>query len=145
VGSNYLRKTYAGKAEQILREFLEKDVVLTWRSRGDYDRREVQIEEIDVDSVEEWTDDSRIGGQTAGATREEGMYLMTLATIVDAETAGVALAWERCDTVAIDTQGVMRRILSLVDQPPWSWIEEKLVGQTMEDPEDLCGYTGIAG
>jgi len=31
----------------------EEDMVLTWRSRGDYGRREVQIEELDVDSVEE--------------------------------------------------------------------------------------------
>jgi len=53
VGSNYLWKTYAGKAEQILRGFLEEAVVLTWRSRGDYGRREVQIEELDIDSVEE--------------------------------------------------------------------------------------------
>ena len=54
-----------GKAEQILREFLEEDMVLTWRSRGDYGRREVQIEELDVDSVDEWTDGSRIGGQSS--------------------------------------------------------------------------------
>jgi len=123
VGSNYLRKTYAGKAEQILREFLEEDMVLRWRSRRDYGRREVQIEELDVDLVEEWTDGSRIGGRAAGATREEGMYLGALATIADAETAGVALAWERCDMVALDSQGVMRRIPSLVDQPSRSWIE----------------------
>jgi len=100
-------------------------------------RREVQIEELDVDSVEEWTDGSRIGGRAAGATGEEGMYLGALATIADAEAAGVALAWERCDMMALDNQGVMRRILSLVDQPPWSWIEEKLVGQTMERPRRL--------
>jgi len=133
VGSNYLRKTYAGKAEQILREFLEEDVVLGWRSRGDYGRREVQIEELDIEAVEEWTDGSRIGGRVAGATREEGMYLGTLATIEDAEAAGVALALEKCDTVALDRQGVMRRILSLVDQPSRSWIEEKLVVGRPED------------
>jgi len=94
VGSNYLRKTYAGKVEQIVREFLEEDVVLRWRSRGDYGRSEVQIEELDIDSVEEWTDGSKIGGRAAGATREKGMYLGTLAMIAEAEAeaAGVALA-----------------------------------------------------
>jgi len=112
-------------------------MVLRWRSRGDYSRREVQIEELDIDSVEEWTDGSRIGGRAAGATGEEGMYLGTLATIADAEAAGVALVWERCDTVALNSQGVMRRILSLVDQPSRSWIEEKLVGQMMERPRRL--------
>jgi len=71
-----------------------------------------------------------------------------LATRVDAEAAGVALAWERCDTVALDSQGVMRRILSLVDQPSRSWIEEKLVGQMMESPRRLMwvrGHSGIEG
>jgi len=66
VGSNYLQKTYAGKAEQILREFLEEDVVLRWGSRGDYGRREVQIEELDIGSVEEWTDGSKIGAEQPG-------------------------------------------------------------------------------
>jgi len=68
-----------------------------------------------------------------------------LATIADAEAAGVALG---CDTVALDSQGVMRRILSLVDQPPRSWIEEKLVGQMMERPRRLMrvhGHSGIEG
>jgi len=84
-----------------------------------------------------------LGGRAASAMREEGMYLGTLATIVDAETAGVALAWERCDTVALD--GVMRRILSLVDQPSRSWIEER---QMMERPRRLMwirGHSGIEG
>jgi len=59
-----------GKVEQTLREFLEEDMVLRWRSRGDYGRREVQIVKLDIDSVEEWTDGSRIGGRAAGATRQ---------------------------------------------------------------------------
>jgi len=42
-------------------------MVLRWRSRGDYGRREVQVEELDVDLVEEWMDGSRIGGRAAGA------------------------------------------------------------------------------
>jgi len=139
-----------GKAEQILREFLEEDVVLRWRSRGNYCRREVQIEELDVDSVEEWTDGSRIGGQSSRGNERggEGMHLGALATIADAEAAGVALVWERCDTVALNSQGVMRRILSLVDQPSRSWIEEKLVGQMMERPRRLMwvhGHSGIEG
>jgi len=111
--------------------------VLRWRSRGDYGRREVQVEELDVDLVEEWMGGSRIGGRAAGAMREKGIYLGMLATRADAEAAGVALALGRCDMVALDSQGVMRRILSLVDQPSRSWIEEKLVGQMMERPRRL--------
>ena len=124
---NYVRKTYGGKAEQILREFLEEDVVLRWRSRGDYGRREMQVEELDVDLIEAWMDGSRIGGRAAGAMREEGMYFGMFATIADA------------------SQGVMWRIFSLVDQPSWSWVEEKLVGQMMERPRRLMWVRGHIG
>lgn len=61
--------------------------------------RSVRMKELDEDAVHEWTDGSRIGGRAAGATRGEGLYLGTMATAADAEEAGVALAWERCDTV----------------------------------------------
>jgi len=39
----------------------------------------------------------------------------------------------------------MRRILSLVDQPSRSWIEEKLVGQMMERPRRLMWVRGHTG
>jgi len=102
-------------------------VVLRWRSRGDYGRREVQVEELDVDLIEAWMDGSRIGGRAAGAMREERMYFGMLATIADA------------------SQGVMRRILSLVDQPSRSWIVEKLVGQIIERPRRLMWVRGHTG
>jgi len=50
-----------------------------------------------------------------------------MATVADAEEAGVASAWEYCDTVALDSQGVIQRIRDLMDHPPRPWIEEKLV------------------
>jgi len=50
-----------------------------------------KIEELDVDSVAEWTDGSRIGGRAAGATREEGVYLGALATIAGAEAEGTGM------------------------------------------------------
>ena len=47
--------------------------------------------------------------------------------------------------VAFDSQEVMRRILSLVDQPSRSWIEEKLVRQMMERPRRLMWVRGHTG
>ena len=50
--------------------------------------------------------------------------------------------------MALDSQRVMRRILSLMDQPSRSWIEEKLVGQMMERLRRLIwvrGHSGIEG
>jgi len=58
---------------------------------------------------------------------QKGMYLGVLATIADA------------------SQGVMRRILSLVDQPSRSWIEEKLVRQMMERHRRLMWVRGHTG
>ena len=70
------------------------------------------MEELDADSVEEWTDGSRIElrrvscqGDTAeirlreGYIRERGLYPRTMATVADAEAVGVMLAWEDCDTI----------------------------------------------
>ena len=45
---------------------------------------------------------SRLNGRAAGATRTEAQYLGTMATVADAEALGVSLAWDRCDTVALD-------------------------------------------
>ena len=48
-----------------------------------------------------------------------------VAAVADAEEVGVMLAWEECDIVALDSQGVIQRIQSLQHQPPRSWVEEK--------------------
>jgi len=56
-----------------------------------------------------------------------------MATVADAEELGVAMAWKRCDTVALDSQGVIKRIHSLASQVPRSWIEEKLARQMARD------------
>jgi len=93
-------------------------------------------------AVEEWSDGSRLEGRAAGGTRTEAMYLGTMATVADAEEVGVTLAWERCDTVALDSQGVIQRIVDLMYLPPRSWIEERLVGQTRERPRRLMGVKG---
>jgi len=117
------------KAEQILRE---EDAELRWMSGANPAGRNVRVEELGEEAVGEWTDGSRIRGRAAGAARGEGLYLGTMATVADAEEVGMALAWEKSDMVALDSQGVIHRIRELMHQPPWSWIEEKLVGQMVE-------------
>jgi len=59
-------------------------------------------------------------------------YLGTMATIADAEAMGVSLAWDTCDTVALDSQGVIQRIHGLKLRAPRSWIEERLARQMAE-------------
>jgi len=65
-------------------------------------------------------------GRAAGATRIDGRYLGTMATVVDAEEVRVAMAWERCDTgmVVLDSQGAIQRIYNLMSQGPRPWIGE---------------------
>jgi len=58
------------------------------------------------------------------------------------EEAGVALAWEECDVVALDSQGVIRRVINLQHQAPWSWIEAKLKAQIAERPRALMWVRG---
>jgi len=82
------------------------------------------------------------------ATRTEGLYLSTLATVADAESAGVMLAWKEHSTVALDSQGVIQRIWDLQFNAPGSWIEEELVRQVREKPRCLIwvrGYQGTGG
>ena len=67
----------------------------------------LRVTVLDVDSVEEWADGSRMGGRAAAATRTDAEYLGTMATIADAEARGVSIAWEKCDTVALDSKGVI--------------------------------------
>ena len=63
--------------------------------------------------MEEWPDGSSADGRVAGAARTRGLYLGEWATVADAEEAEVLLAWEDCDKVALDSQGVIQRIWDL--------------------------------
>ena len=63
-------------------------------------------------------DRSRADGRAAGATRTRGLYLGEWATVADAEEVGVLLAWEDCDRVVLDSQGVIQKMWNLqYDQP----------------------------
>jgi len=66
-------------------------------------------------------------------------------TVADAEGAGVSIAWDYCDTVALDSQGVIQRIHELMHQGPHSWIEGKLVAQMAERPRRLMWVRGHQG
>ena len=136
-------------AELILRDVLEEDTEMRWM-RGTDRSREVRLEvrELAEEEVEEWTDGSRMDDRAAGATREKGLYLGEWATVADAEEAGVWLAWDKCDVVALDSQGVIQRLLNLRDTEPRSWLEEKLVEKMQERPRTLMwvrGHSGVAG
>jgi len=95
------------KAELSLREVIEEDAELRWIGGDILAGRKVTIEELDEDVVEEWSDGSRIHGRVAAAVRETGEYLGTMATVAEAEELGVSIAWERCDVVGLDSQGVV--------------------------------------
>jgi len=74
--------------------------------------------------------------------------LGTMATVADAEEMRVTMAWERCDVVALDSQGAIQRIYNLMPQAPRSWIEEILGRQMTERPRTLMwvkGHGGVAG
>ena len=58
------------------------------------------------------------------------------------------LGWEDSDIVALDSQGVIQRILNLRYGEPRSWIEEQLVRQMQERPRTLMwvrGHQGVRG
>jgi len=78
----------------------------------------------------------------------EGRYLGTMSTVADAEELGVSMGWEKHDIVALDSTGVIQRILALQDRQPRSWIEEALVMQMAERKRTLMwvkGHSGIEG
>jgi len=134
-------------AEPILREEVEEDAELRWMGEEGAGERKgkVKEEKLDEDRVEEWTDGSRMEGGTATT---EARYLGTMATVADAEELGVSMGWEKHDVVALDSKGVIQRILALRDQKPRSWIEEKLVKQMVERKRTLMwvkGHSGIEG
>ena len=136
-------------AEPILREWVEDDAELRWME-GVKGEARVQLRELDSDRVEEWTDGSRMDGRTAAATRTKATYLGTMSTIADAEELGVSMAWESGDVVALDSKGVIERILGLTSKQPRSWIEERLAKQMhmIERPRVLMwvkGHDGVEG
>jgi len=94
---------------------------------------------LDRESVEGWSDGSRVDGMAAGATRTKGMYLVEWVTVADAEEIGVLLAWEGRGRVyvALDSQGVIQRIWNLQNCQSRSRIEETLVKQMRERPRAL--------
>ena len=106
---------------------------LRWMGGVGADRRQVRREDLREAGVEEWSDGSRMVGRAAGANRREGLYLGEWATVADAEEAGVMLSWESCDVVALDSQGVIQRIVNLQHEAPRSWIEERLVRRCRQD------------
>jgi len=112
------------------------------RRRG---KREAQVRDLEIDKVEEWSDGSRVEGKAAAATRTTAKYLGTMSTIADAEAMGVPLTWETCDVVALDSRGVVERILGLIHQQPRSWIEEQLARQMIERPRTLMWVKGHDG
>jgi len=134
-------------AEPILREWIEEDAELRWMG-GVKGERKLAVAELDENKVEEWTDGSRMSGRAAAATRTEAEDLGTVATVADAEAHAVSIAWEKYDTVALDSKGVIQRIQGLVYQEPRSWIEEALVRQMVERPRALMwvkGHGGVEG
>jgi len=110
--------------------------------------RSMRVEDLDIEKVEEWTDGSRMEGRAAAATRTRAAYLGTMATVADAESMGISIAWEDNDVVALDSKGVIQRIQGLAYQQPRSWIEERLVTQMIERPRTLMwvkGHDGVDG
>jgi len=107
--------------------------------------RVVKIEELDKDRVEEWTDGSGMDGRAPTVTRDAAQYLGMMATIADAEALRVSMAWDTCNVVALDSQGVIQRIQGLVFQAPRSWIEERLARQMAERSRVLMWVNGHNG
>ena len=62
-------------AEPILKEAIGEEVELRWVVGVSNEERQVQVEELEVERVEEWSDGSRADGRAAGATRQKGLYL----------------------------------------------------------------------
>jgi len=132
-------------AEPILREAIGEEGELRWMGKVGNEECLIRVEELEEERVEEWSDGSRMEGKAAGANRREGLYLGEWATVADAEEVGVMLSWEHSDVVALDSQGVIRRIANLRHEEPRSWIEEILVRQMQARPRTLMWVKGHAG
>ena len=135
-----------GIAEAIIREVIEEDSELRWVNGDIPEGRYVSVEELDEDAVEKWLDGSRINGRAAAATRDAEGYLGTMATVADAEELGVSLAWEKCDVVALDIQGVISWIQELMPTPVMDRGEtDETNGGTAEKTDVGTGAPGSGG
>jgi len=79
----------------------------------------IEAVEFDSSRVEGFSDGGRAEGRrpgtmlTAATTRLRWLYLGQYATVMDAEEAGIMLAWETADRVALDSQGAIARVTQL--------------------------------
>jgi len=99
---------------------------LRWIQGEPRENREVRVEELDANAVEEWTDGSRMEGSRS----DEGIYLGTMAIIADAGELEVSMAWEYCDTVALDSQGVIGTADTGPDVPTSPLVDRGETGNT---------------
>jgi len=58
-------------AEPILREVIEEDAELRWMRGGSQERGAMDIAELEVDEVQEWTDGSRTRGLRGSRRRKD--------------------------------------------------------------------------
>jgi len=129
-------------AEPILREIGDEDTEWRWLPGGVVGQARVEIKQLRPEDVEEWTDGSRSEERAAGSTQTRGLYLGSLATVA---AAGVVLAWEDWDKVALDSQGVIQRIWNLQYHAPCPWIGEALKAQMIAWPRVLVWVRGHQG
>ena len=140
-------------AEGILREVLEPDVQLRWMVGVDILIEMTAESTLKGHRVEEYSDGSRAAGAhgdmvTAAATRTEGMFLGRYATVMDAEEAGMMMAWKTADCVALDRKGCIARICSLSFTQARSWIEEEIQRRQAGSRKEIMwvkGHSGIEG
>ncbi|KAF8416400.1 hypothetical protein EV426DRAFT_703786 [Tirmania nivea] len=145
-------------AEGILAGVVESDAVLHWMSgNGGTMGREIKVAELNGGEVRAWSDGSRqeevaataaVGGEM-GEGWEEGVYLGSFATVVDAEMLGVVRAWKAGrSVVALDSQGAISRLRNLCFEQPRSWIEELAVEEMRSGSKTVMwvkGHSGVEG
>ncbi|KAF8416304.1 hypothetical protein EV426DRAFT_700104 [Tirmania nivea] len=134
-------------AEGILAEVVEPDAVLHWMSgSGGTMGREINVAELN--GGEEVAASAAVGGE-AGGGWEEGVYLGSFATVMDAELLGVARAWKvGRSVVAFDSQGAIGRLRNLCFEQPRSWIEELAVEEIRSGSKTVMwvkGHSGVEG
>ncbi|KAF8415634.1 hypothetical protein EV426DRAFT_700346 [Tirmania nivea] len=89
-----------------------------------------------------------LGGK-AGERWEEGVYLGSLATVMDAEMLGVVRAWQAGRAVvALDSQGAIGRLRNLRFEQPRSWVEDLAVEEMGKGGRVVMwvkGHEGVEG
>ena len=98
--------------------------------------------------MEEYSDRSRAESIAAGATRKKCMYLGEWSTVMDAEMAGIAMAWEDHDIVALDSQGAIQGTADLMTATPNARIEALVRERMRGGPKKLMwvkGHSGVEG